>query len=147
MIPSSFKRVVPRQQEGLRDLRVKIEQALHNRKDCVISSSGNTRLVEGVTDISFEYDSKKHQKRVSFYFKTDEEGIKTYQKAARMISDKISDEKVEMRFTPHFGQSRITFRWEHFWSLANTKRLTFFLPDQTPQLPQKEKNQQVLPER
>lgn len=77
----------------------------------------------GITDLSFENrDSKKtgKSKKVSVYFKMDAEGIKAYRKAAAAMSNNPS---VELSYTPHFGQSRITFEWEQFWDTVNSQRL------------------------
>jgi hypothetical protein len=83
----------------------------------------NSNSESGITDLSFENretEEKGKAKTVSVYFKMDADGIKAYRQAAKAYSE---NPNVELSYTPHFGQSRITFKWEHFWTTVNTEKL------------------------
>lgn len=74
----------------------------------------------GITDLSLESretEDKGKQRAVSIYFKMDHEGIRAYRDAAKSLTN---NPHVELSYTPHFGQSRITFQWEYFWSTVNS---------------------------
>ena len=50
----------------------------------------------------------------------DAEGIRAYRQAASELRDNPS---VELSYTPHFGQSRITFDWDSFWTFLSDNNL------------------------
>ena len=82
----------------------------------------NENSAGGISDLSYEKrESHAGVKRVaSLHFKMDKEGIKAYRKAAKELCDNPS---VELSYTPHFGQSRITFEWDTFWLFLNENKL------------------------
>lgn len=86
--------------------------------DCVLFNEGKG----GVTDLSFEKRSSKEgvKKVVSIHYKMDTEGIKSYRKAAAALSDIPS---VELFYTPHFGQSRITFEFDSFFDMLADQKM------------------------
>lgn len=89
----------------------------------------NKSTEAGITDLTFENretEEKGKQRTVSVYFKMDSAGIRAYREAARGLSDNPS---VELSYTPHFGQSRITFGWDYFWETVNSKKLGFVQPE------------------
>ena len=121
---------------AIRDMKSLADQALagngggdfvlHNHK----SETESTAFGEqAVTDIAFENrDSKTGvNKNVSFYFRTStKKGVTEYRKLAAVVKDLPN---VELSFTPHFGQSRISFPWDEFWSLVNNQQLSLFDPE------------------
>lgn len=122
---------------AIRDMKSLADQALANMggSDLVLhnhkSETESTALGEqqAVTDIAFENrDSKTGAKKnVSFYFRTStKKGVTEYRKLAAVVKDLPN---VELSFTPHFGQSRISFPWDEFWSLVNNQQLSLFDPE------------------
>ena len=110
-------------------LAVKYQTELYldqHRADYVLH---NKSTEAGITDLTFENretEEKGKQRTVSVYFKMDSAGIRAYREAAKGLSDHPS---VELSYTPHFGQSRITFGWDYFWETVNSKKLGFVQPD------------------
>jgi hypothetical protein len=108
-------------------LKTHADNILETKTDLVCFSN---RTDKGITDLSFEkYKSKK---RVSLYFTSNNEGIKAYQRTAALVS---SFDNVELHFTPHFGQSRISFDWNDFWEKLDDSTLSFILPNSLLTLP------------
>lgn len=97
------------------------EKYLETKTDLVCFSKSTDK---GITDLSFE--KHESQKRVSLYFTTDEEGIKAYKRTAKMV---CSFPDVELDFTPHFGQSRISFGWDGFWEKLDDSKFSFITPN------------------
>lgn len=97
----------------------------------------NSSSSSGITDISFENretEERGSQRTVSVYFKMDAEGVKAYRKAAAaMAADGQGD--IELSYTPHLGQSRITFGWKTFWGAAGTGNNNFLGASSLLQLP------------
>ena len=99
-------------------MRDQIELQLSvKQKDLILFENSKS---SGLTDLAFEKrESKFGTKRmVSMYFKMDREGIQSYRKLATVVRS-VPTSKVEMFFTPHLGQSRISFEWDTFWSFIN----------------------------
>lgn len=102
-----------------------------NRADYVLY---NKNTDAGITDLSFENRETEElgkKRAVSVYFKMDKEGIRAYRKAAKSLADDLN---VELSYTPHFGQSRITFQWEYFWATVNGDKLGLLPPEALQQL-------------
>lgn len=102
------------------NMKNQAELTLHQtRSDCVMFNDGGKG---GITDLSFEKrESKEGVKRVvSIHFEMDKEGVKSYRKAAAALADAPS---VELHYTPHFGQSRITFEWDDFWMVLGDHKI------------------------
>ncbi len=98
-------------------LRRQAELQLENGNvDCVVFNGRNN--ISGITDLSFEKRNSNNgsKKVVSLYFKSDREGTRAYKATAIAIADFPG---VDLQFTPHFGQSRITLEWESFWQTLN----------------------------
>lgn len=113
------------------NLKYRAEIALHEAKSDLILFNESRK--GGITDMSFEKrESKKGVKNVvSINYEMNEEGIKSYRKAATALADLPT---VELHYTPHFGQSRITFEWDTFFEVLSDRRLG--LSQDLPQLMQ-----------
>jgi hypothetical protein len=97
-------------------LKARAETELLKHKDLVLL--GKAGATGGITDISFE--NRECNKKVSLYFSVDSEGLESYRKMASMFHD---SSKVELKYTPHLGQSRITFEWGDFWKIVEERKL------------------------
>jgi D-mannonate dehydratase len=84
----------------------------------------NKDASNGITDLSFE----KHidQKRVSLYFDTSDEGIDAYRQTVKRLAD-LNVNNLELKYTPQFGQTRISFEWNHFFEFFNSSTQISFL--------------------
>lgn len=98
-------------------LKERAEIELLKNKDHVIFAGSTSNTAGGLTDISFEKRIAK--KRVSLYFSANPEGIEAYRNIAGLFSDTSS---VDLKYSPHLGQSRITFDWDHFWKIVSEKK-------------------------
>ena len=100
-----------------KSLKVAAETCLKENKDFVVlAKSGQKGIAGGMTDISFE--KRKSDNKVSLYFSADKAGIEGYRKIAALVCDQ---ENVELKYSPHLGQSRITFDWNHFWKMLGER--------------------------
>jgi len=93
-------------------------QMQNSKSDIVIVNDG---AKNGVTDITFEKRDSKHgsMRVISLYFMMDQEGIESY----RTVASKVyNNPAVELSFTPHFGQSRISIEWDAFWEMVRCQR-------------------------
>ena len=90
------------------------EQKLSSSSDFVLF---NRDTSTGITDLSFE----RHidEKRVSLYFDSSENGVEAYRNTVQRLTESRV-QKLELKYTPHFGQSRISFEWDHFFDFFNT---------------------------
>lgn len=107
------------------DAKMRATAALeHNSSDIVLH---NVNSSSGITDLAFENRENEFgvKKSVSIYFKMDPEGVQAYQKAATVLSETIG---VDLSYTPHLGQSRITLEWDPFWTMLNNNSLGFVSP-------------------
>lgn len=114
----------------MKNIKQLAEAKLATRSDYVMF---NRDTSNGVTDISFE----KHidQKRVSLYFDTSDEGIDAYRQTVKRLTD-LDVHNLELKYTPQFGQTRISFEWDHFFEFFNASSQTSFLSSFGDNLPQ-----------
>lgn len=96
-------------------LKARAETELLKHKDLVLL--GKAGATGGITDISFE--KRECDKKVSLYFSVDSEGLESYRKIASLFHD---SRNVELKYTPHLGQSRITFEWGDFWKIVDERK-------------------------
>lgn len=92
----------------------------------------NKDTSNGITDLSFE----KHidEKKVSLYFDTSDEGIEAYRQTVKQLTD-ANVHNLELKYTPQFGQTRISFEWNHFFDFFNSSSQTAFLNSFASSLP------------
>lgn len=90
------------------------ESKLTYRSDYVLFNKDTSN---GITDLSFE----KHidHKRVSLYFDTSDEGIDAYRRTVKQLTD-VNVNNLELKYTPQFGQTRISFEWDQFFDFVNS---------------------------
>lgn len=90
----------------------------------------------GVTDLAIENrgDEMGRRRLVSIYFDSTTDGLRSYRQAAASLS---ACPEVELHYTPHLGQSRISIEWNDFWSLLSSRddRLSLFSPQTLLSLP------------
>ena len=107
----------------LKNIKSHAEKKLQFNTDYVLYNSNTT---SGITDLSFE----KHidQKRVSVYFNTTTEGIEAYRNTVKQLTNmNVNIQNLELKFTPQFGQTRISFEWNHFFEFFNKSSQEKFL--------------------
>jgi hypothetical protein len=109
-------------------MKEQAEKALDTTTDVVMFSANKAK---GITDLSFE--TYKAKKRVSMYFTSDKAGIDSYRLTASLLSD-FPKGQVQYSFTPHFGQSRISFSWDAFWDRVATNEAALGFMNQMPLL-------------
>ncbi|ETV82354.1 hypothetical protein H257_05013 [Aphanomyces astaci] len=105
---------------ALQALKEKAEHTLDKKAGDVVLFSKNMHNNTGMTDLSFE--THKAKKRVSMYFTSKPDGIASYRRCAAILA---SVDSVELQYTPQFGQSRISFEWDEFWSMMEHNKLGF----------------------
>ncbi|KAG9408298.1 hypothetical protein AC1031_021538 [Aphanomyces cochlioides] len=109
-------------------LKQRAELALDKKVgDVVLFNNQSLPETLGMTDVSFE--NHKAKKRVSMYFTSKPEGIASYRRCASMVAHL---DNVELQYTPQFGQSRISFEWDSFWTMMDQNKLSFLPSESNP---------------
>ncbi|KAF0685173.1 Aste57867_22875 [Aphanomyces stellatus] len=112
---------------ALQALKQKAELALNKKTGDVVLFSKSITEGSAMTDLSFE--NHKAKKRVSMYFTSKPDGIAAYRRCASILA---TVESVELQYTPQFGQSRISFEWDEFWTMMEQNKLGFLGSDALP---------------
>ncbi len=108
----------------LQVFKTQVESILRKQSDVVLFSKNIKE--GGITDLAFEVYKKK--KRVSLYFKSDKQGIKAYRDTAAIVKDFSG---VDLKYTPQYGQSRISFNFDDFFSMLNESKMLLPFTTQT----------------